>query len=93
MEFFHQGEGEQARVGAMLAVTSNPLTTLFFVSYALWVVLYLALAMLTWRSPASHCLTLGRGRDRPAGSLPLTRTPPVLGEVGALYQVHLAGVP
>lgn len=55
MEFFRQGEGEQARVGAMLAVTSNPLTTLFFVSYALWVVLYLALAMLTWRYPASHC--------------------------------------
>lgn len=54
MEFFRQGEGDQAQVGAMLAITSNPLTNLFFLAYALWVVLYAALAALTWRTPVSN---------------------------------------
>ena len=54
MEFYRQGEGDQAQVGAMLAITSNPLTTLFFLAYALWVVLYAALAALTWRTPVNN---------------------------------------
>lgn len=54
MEFHRQGEGDQAQVGVMLAITSNPLTALFFVAYALWVVLYAVLAVLTWRTPVNH---------------------------------------
>ena len=54
MEFYRQGEGDQAQVGACLAITSNPLTTLFFVAYALWVALYAVLAAITWRVPANH---------------------------------------
>ncbi|MFH1059164.1 MAG: hypothetical protein V1797_10885 [Pseudomonadota bacterium] len=57
MEFYRQGEGEEAKVGAMLAVTSNPLTTLFFVAYALWVVLYTVLAWVTWRAPVNKEIT------------------------------------
>lgn len=54
MEYYRQGQGAEARVGVMLAITSNPLTTLFFVAYALWVVLYAALAALTWRTPVEN---------------------------------------
>ncbi len=57
MEYVRQGEGDQAQVGAMLAITSNPLTTLFFLAYALWVVLYAALAALTWRTPVNNGAT------------------------------------
>jgi len=54
MEYHRQGEGDQAQVGVMLAITANPLTTLFFVAYALWVVLYAFLAALTWRTPVNN---------------------------------------
>ncbi|MCA1905931.1 MAG: hypothetical protein LDL11_04995 [Desulfarculus sp.] len=38
----------------MLAVTSNPLATLFFVACAVWAVLHAVLAEPTWRTPVNN---------------------------------------
>lgn len=48
--FYSPKEIKPAKVGVRLALVHNPLTTLFFVAYGAWVVLYAALAVLTWRS-------------------------------------------
>ncbi|MCB2191509.1 MAG: hypothetical protein KQI62_08090 [Deltaproteobacteria bacterium] len=48
--FFSPENEKPARVGVRLALVKNPLTALFFVAYGAWVVLYAALAVLTWRS-------------------------------------------
>ncbi|MCF8033104.1 MAG: hypothetical protein K9K66_16220 [Desulfarculaceae bacterium] len=46
--FAPEGEG-QPPVGVKLALVRNPLTTLFFVAYGLWALLYALLAVVTWR--------------------------------------------
>lgn len=61
-DFNRIGEGAQAEVGAIMAVTNNPLTTMFFVAYAAWVALYLLLAMATWRGSPSPPATNGTGQ-------------------------------
>ncbi|MBU1274844.1 MAG: hypothetical protein KJ720_05660 [Proteobacteria bacterium] len=52
---FYSPESEKpARVGVRLALVHNPLTTLFFVAYGAWVLLYAALALVTWRGGPSN---------------------------------------
>jgi hypothetical protein len=48
-DLFRIDQAEQALVGASLTVSANPLTPVFMSAYALWVAVYLALAILTWR--------------------------------------------
>jgi hypothetical protein len=48
-DFFRVEQAGQALVGASLTVGANPLTPVFMSAYALWVAVYLALAILTWR--------------------------------------------
>lgn len=52
--FYSMESQKTARVGVRLALVQNPLTTLFFVAYGLWVVLYAALAVVTWRNGPSN---------------------------------------
>ncbi|MBU1156215.1 MAG: hypothetical protein KJ921_10200 [Proteobacteria bacterium] len=52
--FYSPKDEKPARVGVRLALVKNPLTTLFFVAYGLWVVLYAALAVVTWRGGPSN---------------------------------------
>ncbi len=46
--FSQQAEGE-TRIGVALTVGANPLTYVFMGAYAVWVAVYMALALLTWR--------------------------------------------
>ena len=52
--FYSPKDEKPARVGVRLALVQNPLTTLFFVAYGAWVVLYAALAVLSWRNGPSN---------------------------------------
>ncbi|BEQ14200.1 hypothetical protein [Desulfoferula mesophila] len=59
--FYSPEDGAKpAKVGVRLALVKNPMTTLFFVAYGAWVVLYAALAVLTWRGGPAN------GAARPA---------------------------
>ena len=52
--FYSPKNEKPVRVGVRLALVQNPLTTLFFVAYGAWVVLYAALAVLSWRNGPSN---------------------------------------
>ena len=43
-DFYREGEGPDARVGGAFSLAANPVTTLFLVSYAVWIGLYILLA-------------------------------------------------
>ncbi|MBU4575887.1 MAG: hypothetical protein KJ576_14755, partial [Proteobacteria bacterium] len=62
--FYSPQDEKPARVGVRLALVKNPLTTLFFVAYGLWVVLYAALAVVTWRGGPSN----GSAREHQAAT-------------------------
>lgn len=53
-DFYSPPGADQLPVGIRLAVVNNPLTTLFFLAYGLWVLLYAALAVVTWRNGPSR---------------------------------------
>lgn len=52
--FYSPEDEKPARIGVRLALVHNPLTTLFFVAYGLWVLLYAALAVVTWQGGPSN---------------------------------------
>ena len=52
--FYSPPNEKPPRVGVRLALVNNPLTALFFVAYGAWIVLYTALAVITWKSAPSN---------------------------------------
>ncbi|MFZ5450560.1 MAG: hypothetical protein ACOZF2_01615 [Thermodesulfobacteriota bacterium] len=44
-DFFRDDSGEKSRVGAVLVIAYNPLTSVFFAAYLAWIAVYLLLAV------------------------------------------------
>lgn len=58
-DLYREGEGDKARVGAVLTIIRNPFTQFFFTAYLGWIVVYMALAVQGFTRSNNHLKTNG----------------------------------